>query len=175
MDYLNLLIVFALGGAGFAFIGFIFCLCLNKYRKQVSRTYLHEREVLGNIIDLGKEDIQKKQTVITCPVILDNVNAESFSFRVFSSERPKTLASKSKDTVDPALEYSFPKEFHCSAVISQTDNKLMLFCFGGQDKENPQTNYNQSIMILRSGCFFLCDFLLTNFVDVDFWIFAAFD
>ena len=158
MDYLNLLIVFAFGGAGFAFIGFIFCLCLNKYRKQVSRTQLHEREVFGNIIELGKEDIKKNQTVITCPVIVDNVNSESFSFRLFSSERPKTLASKSKDTVDPALEFSFPKEFHCSAVISKTDKQIMLFCFGGQDKENPQTNYNQSIMILRSGFFFLCDF-----------------
>ena len=80
---------------------------------------------------------------------MNTVNEETFVFRVFSSERPKTLASKSKDTVDPALEYTFPKEFHSSSVLSHTEKQIILFCYGGQDKENPQTNYNQSIMILR--------------------------
>ena len=61
---------------------------------------------------------------------MNTVNEETFVFRVFSSERPKTLASKSKDTVDTALEYTFPKEFHSSSVLSHTEKQIILFCYG---------------------------------------------
>ena len=83
------MIVFALGGAGVALIGFIFCLCLNKYRRQI-RTQQHGREVIENVIELGKGDNKEKKTIITFPVIVNTVNEETFVFRVFSSERPKT-------------------------------------------------------------------------------------
>ena len=63
MDYLNLLIIFALGGAGVALIGFIFCLYLNKYRRQI-RTQQHGREVIENVIELGKGDNKEEKRLL---------------------------------------------------------------------------------------------------------------
>ena len=69
--------------------------------------------------------------------------------RKFSEERPKKLGTKSKDTIDPALEcYDFPKEFHASCVIKSHANHLLLLCYGGQDRGNPSTNYNNNLIFL---------------------------
>ena len=151
MHILNLLIVFGLSGTVVACIGFLFCLYKKKSRR---RRILNEqgRHALERVIELGKEDSRgfNKASILALPATLNVEAEEQFFFRLFSTERPKTIASKGKDTVDPALEsYDFPKEFHSSAVFRETDQNIIVFCYGGQDKENPQRNYHQPIMFLR--------------------------
>ena len=69
--------------------------------------------------------------------------------RIFSTERPKKLGTKAKDTFDPALEcYNFPKEFHTSSVIKSDNDHLILLCYGGQDRVNPSTNYSKNLLFL---------------------------
>ena len=153
MEILQLFALFALVTSLAAVIGAFCCLLMKKCKMGRSQNEHKEEnkeipERLDYLMELGQRGSRiTNKDIIACPITLDSIH---FDFMVFSSERQKTIASKTKDTTDPSIEsFDFPKEFHSSTVIDQNDKTITVFCYGGQDKEHPHTNCKQAVMILK--------------------------
>ena len=154
MEILQLFALFALVTSLAAIIGAFCCLLMKKCKMRRSQNTIEEEDkdkpkTLDYLLEWGQHNSRTTNTdIIACPITCDPI---SFDFMVFSSEQQKTIASKSKDTIDPEIEsYDFPKEFHSSTVIDQNDKTVTVFCYGGQDKEHPHNNSRQTnVMILK--------------------------
>ena len=107
MEYYTYLIICILAGAFLGVMGLLFKLLYSKcqgvkHRKKEMFSALHELTSEAN-------EISPSEIVLTSfpAVIIEDERAdieeEEFDLRIFSTERPKKIATKSSDSIDPAL------------------------------------------------------------------------